>query len=67
MVRSGREGSGIRPAVSFAFDLRFSTLKKWEQDAQRQKKRGGECDPSGLSLPGVEVLLACSSGYSIVS
>lgn len=35
----GRKGSGISSAVSFAFDLRFSTLKKWEQDAQRQKKR----------------------------
>lgn len=31
------------------------------------EKRGGECDPSDLSVPGVEVLLACSSGYSIVS
>lgn len=31
------------------------------------EERGGECDPSGLSLPGAEVLLACSSGYSIVS
>ena len=45
MVKGGPEGSGIRPAVSFAFDLRFSALKKWEQDAQRQKKGGGRGRP----------------------
>ena len=45
MVRGGPEGSGIRPAVSFAFDLRFSTLKKWEQDAQRQKKEAASAAP----------------------
>ncbi|TKC34700.1 hypothetical protein EI555_016631, partial [Monodon monoceros] len=28
---------------------------------------GGEGDPSGLSLPGVEVLPACNPGYSIMS
>lgn len=55
MVKGDPEGSGIRPAVSFPFDLRFSALKKWKREAQRQKE-GVECDLSGLSLPGMEVL-----------
>lgn len=45
VVRGGPEGSSIRPAVSFAFDRRFSALKKWEQDVQRQKKEGARATP----------------------
>lgn len=36
VVRGGPEGSGVRPAVWFAFDVRFRALKKWEHRAQRQ-------------------------------
>lgn len=66
VVRGGPEGSSIRPDVSFAFDRRFSALKKWEQDVQRQKKEGARATPL-VSLPGVEVLPACNPGYSMMS
>lgn len=45
VVRGGPEGSGVRPAVSFAFDVRFRALKKWEHRAQRGKEWASESPP----------------------
>lgn len=62
VVRGGPEGSGIRPAVSFAFDLRFSALKRREHDAQRQKEWASATPLDSLSRGS----RACSPGYSIL-
>lgn len=45
VVRGGPERSGVRPAVSFAFDVRFRALKKWERGAQRRKEWASASPP----------------------
>lgn len=45
VARGGPEGSGVRPAVSFAFDVRFRALKKRESGAQRRKKWASTSPP----------------------